>query len=92
MSVVEYQRKPTRVKAIQWTGKNLNEIWDAFGVSGIYGPTELNPDQLILTTTNGHPVPCPIGSWVIPDANPETFYPCDGDVFAKTYEPVKDAH
>lgn len=85
-----FRKKPVEVTAIQWTGDNVNAIWEAFGVSGIYGPTELNPGCLILTTVHGDPATCRVGDWVIPDGAPDTFYPCANDIFTKTYEPVKD--
>lgn len=54
--LARYRRKPTEVQAIQFTGNNTGDIWDAFGADGIYGPTtEKNPDHLILTTAHGDP-------------------------------------
>lgn len=90
MTVRRYERKPTRIEAVQWTGKNLDEIREAFGEEGIYAPTELNPDCLIITTMHGDATPCRVGDWVIPDGNPKTFYPCKDAVFKATYELVKD--
>lgn len=86
-----YRKKPIEIEAVQFTGDNVEEIWDAFGVSsvrGIYGPTEANPDYLILTTTHGDPAPARAGDWVIPDSRPDTFYPCKPDVFEATYDEV----
>ncbi len=86
---MKYRKKPIEVDAIQFTGHNVAEIWDAFGTAGIYGPTEKNPDHLILTTTHGDPAPARVGDWVVPDSRPDTFYPIKPDVFAATYEPVE---
>ena len=84
-----FRKRPIEIEAVQFTGNNVQEIWDAFGAEGIYGPTEKNPDHLVLTTTHGDPSPCRAGDWVIPDSRPGTFYPCKPDVFAATYERVE---
>jgi hypothetical protein len=91
MDMGTYRKKPIEVEAIQFTGDNVAEIWGAFGADGIYGPTEKNPEHLILTTTHGDPAPCRVGDWVVPDSKPGTFYPIKPDVFAATYEPVGDS-
>jgi hypothetical protein len=88
--VPKFRKKPIVIEAIQFTGDNVNEIWDRFGAAGIYGPTETNPDHLILTTTHGDPAPARVGDWVVPDSQPHTFYPIKPDVFEATYEPVGD--
>ena len=56
-----FRKKPITIEAVQFTGDNASEIWDAFGADGIYGPTESNPDHLILTTTHGRP--CALPRW-----------------------------
>lgn len=81
-----YRSKSTTICAIRWDGNNLSEIWDLFHTAGIYGPTEANPDHLLLTTIDGVQVPCPIGHYVIAEPMPDRFYSCDPDVFAKKYE------
>src|SRR5580704_2891352 len=83
-----WRKKPIEITAIQFTGSNVEEIWATFGAAGIYGPTEKNPDHLILTTVHGDPAPCRAGDWVVPDAKPDTFYPVKPEVFAATYEPA----
>ncbi len=83
-----YRKLPVEIQAIQFTGDNVQEIWDTFGADGIYGPTENNPDYLILTTIHGDPAPCRTGDWVIPEPRPGRFYPCNPDVFASTYEEI----
>jgi len=81
-----FYTKPHKIKAVKWTGYNINEIWDMFGVVGIYGPTEVNLNTLVLTTADNNKVNCTIGSWVIPDNAEHTFYPCNDDHFSKKYE------
>lgn len=88
-----FVKKPIEVRAIQFTGDNFYDILKFFGniaAKGIQGPTEKNPDYLILTTTHGDPAPCRAGDWVIPDSKPDTFYPCKPDVFENLYDAVKD--
>ncbi|MFD4788269.1 hypothetical protein ACFWN1_14660 [Streptomyces sp. NPDC058459] len=82
----KFRKKPIEIDAIQFTGDNVQEIWDAFGAVGIYGPTEKNPDHLILTTVHGDEAPARAADWIIPDGKPGTFYPCKPDIFAATYE------
>lgn len=84
----KFRKKPIEIEAIQFTGDNVQEIWNAFGAAGIYGPTEKNPDYLILTTVHGDEAPARPGDWIISDGKPGTFYPCKPDIFAATYEPV----
>lgn len=84
--MARFRSRPVEIDAIQFTGDNTAEIWDAFGTAGIYGPTEDNPDHLVLTTVHGDPAPARPGDWVIPDSAPSTFYPCKPDVFARKYE------
>lgn len=74
-----------KMKAIQFTGDNVSEIWDAFGTAGIYGPTETNPDYLIVTTINGslhqvHPT-----DWVVPDWKTDTFVPISNSHFRELF-------
>ena len=83
-------RSDIELSAIQFTGDNAAEIWDEFGAAGIYGPSEINPDHLLLTTISGDRVPCRAGDWVIPEEVPGRFYPCDQATFARKYEEVPE--
>lgn len=82
-----FRKKPVTVEAVQWTGDNVNELWDVFGAENIYGPTEKNPDWLIITTLEGD-MRANVGDWIIRGVMGE-LYPCKPDVFAETYEPVE---
>jgi hypothetical protein len=88
--VTRFRKLPIEIEAIQFTGDNVGEIWNAFGTDGIHMPLEELAGQsvLILTTTHRDPAPCRPGDWVIPDSRPGTFYPCKPEVFAATYERV----
>jgi hypothetical protein len=85
-----FRKKPAEIRAIQFTGDNIDAIWDAFGTAGIYGPTEMNPDYLILTTIHGDEAPCRPGDWIIPEPQAGRFYPCKPDVFAATYDRIEE--
>lgn len=82
--MAKYRTKPVEIEAIQWTGDNIDEIWETFGNAGI----GVGINILFLTTADGNLVHCEIGSWVIPDNRPETFYPCNDDYFQKKYEVI----
>jgi hypothetical protein len=83
--IKEYRKKPVVIKAVQWTGENVNEILefcaDAEFDMGIDGPKNLE-----IKTLEGT-MQADIGDYIIQGVKGE-FYPCKPDVFEKTYEPV----
>lgn len=81
----KYRKKPVVIDAVQFTGQNIQEIWDEFGVADIYGPVEDDPCAYIFTLEGKMKVD--IGDWVIQGVNGE-HYPCKTDIFDKTYEEV----
>lgn len=83
-----FRKRPVEVVAVQWTGDNTAELWDAFSAANIYGPTEKNPDWLIMTTLEGD-MRANIGDWIIKGVQGE-IYPCKPDIFEATYERVSD--
>lgn len=83
---MRYRKKPVEVEAIQWTGENLNEVASFLGTSAF----EDYPTAKALTIWNFLEetwIPCHKGHWIIKGVAGE-FYPCDPDVFARTYEKV----
>jgi hypothetical protein len=84
--MARYRKKPVVIDAIQWTGDNINEIWDAFGAARVYGPTETNPDWLIIFTLEGE-MRADLNDWIICGIKNE-LYPCKEDIFPLTYESV----
>jgi hypothetical protein len=84
--IVNYRKRPVVIQAIQWTGDNIHEIWNAFGATDVYGPTDMNPDQLIISTLEGK-VRASVEDWIIRGVKGE-LYPCKPDIFEATYEPV----
>jgi len=80
---MKFVKKPIVIDAIQWTGKNIEEIakldlfnsvsWDEFS-------------PLTIETLEGT-MTADIGDWIICGIHKE-LYPCKSDIFWKIYEPV----
>lgn len=81
-----YVKKPIPVEAIQFTGDNIEEIWDEFSAAHVYGPVEDDPNAYILTLEGR--MRCNIGDYIIRGVRGE-LYPCAKDIFEETYEEVK---
>ena len=82
MTVETYRRKPSKVRAIQWTGDNLGELREFVGTS------LLAPGVGIAVRTANGPVPVEIGSWVatrVPEGSAD-FYPIVDSEFQTLYE------
>lgn len=89
MPVATYRRKPSHVRAVQWTGGNLAELTDFAGNNlfvmqeGIEGL----PANIGVRTANGS-VPVEIGSWLatrLPVGSAD-FYPIVDSEFQTLYE------
>ena len=82
----KFRKKPVVIEAIRWSGDNRKEILDlsdgTFWSSG-------KPDKISIHTLEGV-MTANIGDWIIKGANDET-YPCQPDIFEKTYESVEEA-
>jgi hypothetical protein len=79
-----FTKRPISIEAVQWTGDNVDQVWDAFGADGVYGPTpEKNPDQIIITTLEGD-MRADVGDWIIKGVTGE-LYPCKDSIFRATY-------
>jgi hypothetical protein len=68
--MAKYKEKPVIVEAVQYNGHNLDIIWETLGADDIYGPTENNPNWLIVATPfgdrNAH-----ITNWIIKNTKGE---------------------
>ena len=82
---MKYRRKPVVIDAIQWRGDNYSEVFE-FTEGNAY-PTKPHSDTLAVTTLEGE-VMATKGCYIIRGVNGE-YYPCQEDIFNKTYEPVK---
>lgn len=79
----DYRKKPVVIQAIQYTGENIAEIWDAFGAGDIYGPIEDDPCAYIFTLEGK--MRCNVGDYIIRGVRGE-FYACEESIFEETYE------
>lgn len=87
---MKYRKKPIVVEAVRWTGANRKEIEAFCGVGVMFG-TIYEPDPVsaaCIPTLEGKMYTRP-GDYIIKGANGE-YYPCNPEVFAKTYEAVKE--
>lgn len=89
-----FRKVPTEVNAIQFTGHNVTDVTNFVGgVNQFYviDPQDriADPDIVACVFDKLHStfVGVKIGDWIIEGIKGE-FYPCDHEVFEKTYEPV----
>ena len=92
--VLHYRKKPVVIEAVQWTGKNFDDIMnfmqDFHGSKFNYE----NAEELAYKTKEVHirtlegTMTASCNDWVIKGVSGE-FYPCKPDIFEKTYEPAK---
>ena len=91
----KYRKKPVIIKAIRWTGINLEEVKEFVGESLIYDIQDaawqcgngIPSVDMKIKTLEGDMV-ITKGDYIIKGVNGE-FYPCKPDIFEKTYEIIK---
>jgi hypothetical protein len=78
MIVEKWRKKPVVVEAMQWTGKNFEElkVWSS--------EVGLVDGVLCVSTLEGEMV-ASVGDYIIKGVAGE-FYPCKEGIFLKTYE------
>lgn len=77
----KYRKKPIVVEAVQWNGKNSEDIML------FMGHCKLGKDSHILIPTLEGRSRASKGDYIIKGINGE-FYPCKPDIFEKTYEEI----
>lgn len=83
--VQKYIKKPIPIEAIQWTGKNIDEI-KKFTNQDVY----IKNGHLVLNTLEGTFVSKnKIGDWVIKGIKGE-FYICEKTIFEESYIEYND--
>ena len=94
MTVAEYRKKPIVIKAAQWTGDNILDLWEWVGAGSLMGPLPvgdaLEPEGRaahLFVAANNSWLPLEVGEWIIQDSL--GFYPCKAEMFATTYERVE---
>ncbi len=90
--MAKYRKKPVEIEAIEWTGKNYDDV-QAFTNSKVsyyewfqYNERGINKDMLQIPTLEGK-MQAKKGDYIIKGVQGE-FYPCKPDIFKATYEQV----
>lgn len=81
----QFRKRAVVIEAVQFTGENISEVWEAFTAENVYGPVEGQPNAFIETLEGR--MTCKPGDWIIRGVEGE-LYPCKPDIFKKTYEPA----
>lgn len=78
----KYVKKPILIEAVQYTGKNQDEIADFYPqVCGAF-----SSDCIFITTLEGT-MSADVGDYIIKGIKGE-FYPCKPDIFEASYSEV----
>lgn len=97
---MKYRKRPVIVEAIQWTGDNFDEIYAWGNPEGQTLTAKIvmegmgweigkeKPGRLAIETLEGD-MKAEVGDWIIRGIKGE-LYPCKPDIFAATYEPVRE--
>lgn len=91
--IQQFRKKPVIIEAIQWTGKNFDDISrfteNFHGHKKAYEDAEeraIKSGKYYIHTLEGI-MAASIDDWIIKGVNDE-FYPCKPDIFEKTYEKI----
>jgi len=79
--MAKFRKKSAVIEAVQWTGMNVGEV-----LSFVGGEGSAKFGKFFIPTLAGT-MTALAGDWIIRGVSGE-FYPCEPDIFAKTYEPV----
>lgn len=85
--MAKFRKKPVVIDAVQYTGKNVDEILD---FARAHAQWQYPHDRMVLSTLEnlqGEFFEVSKGDWVIKGVKGE-FYPCKPDIFEQTYEPA----
>ena len=85
--VKKYVKKPVVVEAIEWTGKNIKDIYSFVGVENFsFNAKAVDQEigDLHIKTLEGH-MYASEGDFIIKGIKGE-FYPCKPDIFHSTYD------
>lgn len=93
--MTKYRKKPVIIEAVQWNGRNFDEIMNFMkedhGNKLNYENEEehaYKTQELSIHTLEGI-MKASKNDWIIKGISNE-FYPCKPDIFEKTYELVED--
>lgn len=91
MTAQRYRKLPVTIEAMQWTGNNINDLWDWVGAGALYGPVPAEGGKpatpaRLWVAANAAWLDLDVTEWIAKDRH--GFYPIKADVFAVTYEAV----
>lgn len=81
---MKYRKKPVVIEAMQFIGGNLKDCLEFIGDKARY---DQDCCAIVIKTLEGEMLAMG-DDWIIKGVNGE-FYPCEPDIFKKTYELVK---
>jgi len=82
----KYRKKPVVIQAVQWTGKNHQEIVDFTDGTNIHKPVDSR--SFSIPTLEGEML-ANVGDYIIKGVKGE-FYPCKPDIFELTYDKINN--
>ena len=85
---MKYRKRPVVIEAIQWTGKNVEDIVAFFKASDSEAIYDTENKVFEIKTLEGV-MTASVNDYIIKGINDE-FYPCKPDIFDKTYEVVEE--
>lgn len=83
----KFRKRPVEIDAVQWTGENVADVATLFG-DGRVLVTATHPHRVVIQTLEGEMLASP-GDYIIRGIAGE-LYPCKPEIFAATYEAVRD--
>lgn len=86
----KFRKKPVVIEAVQWNGKNMDEVNEFIGVAKNPSKSKhaYGGDGKIYIKTLEGVMEASKGDWIIKGISKE-LYPCKPDIFEKTYEPAE---
>ena len=87
LTFLKFRKKPIVIEAIQWQGDNLGQVL-AFTAGRGAPYITFEEGQLLVNTREGT-MRADKDDWIIRGVKGE-FYPCKPDIFAETYDIVKE--
>ena len=93
---MNYRKKPVVIQAVQFTGQDASEIYEALGVDAELAGEETalaniisgRNQRLTVSTLEGI-LYAEVGNYIIKGVKGE-LYPCKPDIFEETYDLVDD--
>ena len=84
---MKFRKKPVVIEAMQFTDEDKDLVLN-WVTCNRYPGFEFDNPTLVIQTLKGNMV-AHLGDWIIKGVSGE-FYPCKPDIFAATYEQVKE--